>query len=332
MPPVAVKLCDRLSRVDFGLDGEIYEPELEQRLVTLVLATIQTGGQDEGVLQQRLAEARSSMVLGRALASYPIDPRVRELYQRTRYTSTLYPDTVGTLHRLRGGTQRPTNMAILTYGDPVFQLAKTARLLATQEGGINQIWLTRVRKGDFFRNLLQVNPFRLLPLKYVYPETDRGAGINFQDWRIMVTLFDDDPRQVESFNSIAAKEKIAGLGVVRVRRAGVKRSDKPILVGHRAAEVIPSDTLLDTDIFQGAIDELSARLIEDFLIEMVNTHGVMALRDNQAPNLIAAIASCRSIDERSARDQFLQKAGLVNAGVFSTDDSESDIEIWSGVD
>lgn len=330
IPEEVIQYCDKVSRIDFGRAGVIYEPELEMRLVSLALDYFRSGKSDIEELRKSLKQARATLVGQKNLDQYEIDEEVSTLYRQTRYTSSLYPDTISTLQRLRGGPEKPANIAILTYGDPEFQLIKTVRLLDEERDRVSQIWLSRVRKGDFFKTLLQLNPFRALPIKYTYPETPRNVGINFSDLQVMVTLFDDDPKQIESFNEIAQQEGIVGLGVIRVRRKGTKRSERDIRLGQRVGEIHPSDSYLDSNLYEATIRELSARMIEDFLLNQIQTHGDKALKDPKTPNLIEAIADYRGIASREARDSLLSKSGLARVGTFPTDDRDVNVEIWAG--
>ncbi|HLE48525.1 MAG TPA: hypothetical protein VI819_00620 [Patescibacteria group bacterium] len=326
IPDDLVAYCDQISRVDFGDRGKIYEPELDQRLLSMVLAEGSTSLSPE--LKIKLDVARDRMLETRDLEQYPINETVKQIYQETRYHSTLYPDTTETILRLKAGEVRPSNMVIFTYGDPEFQLTKVLPLIDAKVG-LNQVWLTKGRKGDFFKKMIEGNTLQGVPLKYTYDETERGMGVKFADWRVLVILFDDDPSQVANFNKIANEEGILGLATVRVRREGVKRSDKDTELGRRAAELKMSDTYLDSALYEKAVELLMAVQVEDFLVEQVMKIGQDALSDVRYPDLLAEIAHIRDQSPEEAQMALLNRAGYKYTFVASDDDSETKVEIWS---
>lgn len=327
IPQEVIKYCDKISRIDFSRTGFLYQPQLEMRLITLALNYFRTGKKDIGELKKILTKARNVLVLQKKLGEYGIDPTVNSIYQQTRYTSTLYEDTIATITSLRGETERPNNIAILTYGDPIFQLTKVVRTGLLEH--INQIWLTRVRKGDYFQTLLSVNPFKNLSLKYTYKETPRNIGIDFKNWQIMVVLFDDDPKQVKSFNRIAQEEGIAGLGVIRVRRRGTKRFAQEIQLTRLTGEIHPSDTYLDSYLYELALIKLEARILENFLLTQLQKHGYHALTDPRAFSLIQVIATRQGTTYEEVKNRLLKRAGINRLGGFSDETSGTKVEIWS---
>ncbi|MBP9816056.1 hypothetical protein KBD09_02355 [Candidatus Woesebacteria bacterium] len=307
--PDLVQFCDKISRVNFGEAGVIYEPELEMRLLTRAIEMAKSGS-DEGAIKLALADMRKEIVLNGAFNEHAVAEDVQGIYDETRYTSTLYPDVAETLTRLRGGEERPINVALLTYGDPQFQLRKTLSLIDDNEA-LGSIFLTKVKKGDFFKSLLEDNPFADMPLQYTYPETERGVGINFRDWRVMVTLFDDDPSQVASFNTFAEEQGIPGLGVVRVRREGAKRSDRDLDIPRGSAEMRPSDTYLDAEIFEQALTRLEAIQMENFIVEALKEHHPQVLlAEPDVKDLIQAIANRKGLSFEEARSRILELAGV----------------------
>ncbi len=316
--PDLVKFCDKISRVNFGEAGIIYEPELEMRLISRALEMAKAGNTDDAI-KLALADMRRDIVLNGAIADHAVAEDVQGVYDETRYTPTLYPDAPETLKRLHADESRPLNVALLTYGDPQFQLRKTLNLM-DQSDVLGSVFLTKVKKGNFFKSLLETNPFADMPLQYTYDETERGVGINFRDWRVMVTLFDDDPSQVESFNKFATDEGIAGMGVVRVRREGAQRSDRDVAIPRGSAEVRPSDTLLDSQIFEQTLSLLEAVQMESYLLDMLKEYPPQQVIDHpNVPGLISAIAQRRGQDFDTARANLLASAG-VKVGGLSIDE------------
>ncbi|PIY80463.1 MAG: hypothetical protein COY80_02790 [Candidatus Pacebacteria bacterium CG_4_10_14_0_8_um_filter_42_14] len=296
LPEDLVKFCDKICRVDFGEAGKLYQPELEMRLVTLALQ-LKIEGQDQETIESRLGNAITEMIRTKNLSDFVVLDEIRDLYKKTRYTSTLYPDTLGTLKRLHNPGKRPINIAFLTHGDPYFQLSKTITLM-DQSPEVSAIFLTKTKKGKFFSELVELNPFKDVPIRYSYDETERDEGILFQKWQVMVTLCDDDPNQIESINKCAQDLGMAGLGAVRVRRSGAKRADTPLsVIPEGSAEIITSDTLMDTDIFEAAFKELQTRILEKFVIKALKNHFYQSmLGDLDFKRMVQTISENRGRD------------------------------------
>ena len=134
--------------------------------------------------------------------------------------------------------------------------------------------------------------------------------------KVMVTLFDDDPRQVESFNKFAADNNIQGLGVVRVRRKGAKRSDIDVDIPNGSAEVLPSDTYLDSQIFDHALALLEAKKMEEFLISSLLTYPAREVVSHlEYPSLIDAIALRRGVTSGEIENWIFAKAAVRRLGL-----------------
>lgn len=302
-----IKYCDKKSRVDFGERGVIYEPILDKIFLTIALGNTNSEEETKALID----DARVKLLNSKKFSDYPINDGIDLIYRQTRYTSTLYPDTKDTLITLNDyPSGMANNLAIFTYGDPEFQLSKTLPLLKeTHE--INQIWLTKSKKGDFLKELINKNVFKDLPIHYHYPETDRDVGIPFADpkWQTKLLLFDDDPNQVKNFNKIADELGLLGLGTVRVRREGVKRSEKETEPHNRTMEVTASDTLLDTDLFQNAAMELQIRSLERSAIEILKKFGPEAMGNSDFAMHIEAISNVRGLDVKTVVTKLNEKAG-----------------------
>lgn len=302
-----IKYADKKSRIDFGERGVIYEPILDKIFLTLAL---ENNSSDEEI-KTLIDNARSELLKSKQFSNYPINEGIETIYKKTRYTSTLYPDTKNTLLTLKDyPSGMANNLVIFTYGDPEFQLTKTLPLLKeTHE--INQIWLTKSKKGDFLRELIKNNILKDLPIHYHYPETDKDIGIPFADprWQTKLILFDDDPKQVKNFNEIANELGLSGLGTVRVRREGAKRSDKETEQHERTIEVATSGTPLDTELFQKAMMELQIRSLERSAIEVLKKFGPEAVRNVEFAMEIEAISNFRNMDPKEVVKTLNQKAG-----------------------
>lgn len=260
-----IEYCDKRSRVLINDEEPTYEPELEMRLLSESFA--HSHGDSVTLtseLKNRLEHMRQDLLEKRNHDEYAVLPFVDDLYHRTRFTSTLYPDTKETVKKLRGEEGNPRNVALLTYGDPSFQFEKVKSMLDGEDVGL--IFLTNTRKGKFFEEVIEGNHLQNIPVTYTYPETPRDR-IAFREGRIPTILFDDDPKQVKSFNSIAEKLGLPALGVVRVRRKGVKRSDIDVETGGLVHEINPSDTYMDTDLFADALAMLESKIFEIYVAE-----------------------------------------------------------------
>jgi hypothetical protein len=254
-----IAYCDKKSRVVIGDEEATYEPELEMRLLSAAMNFAEHGRISfSPEMKASLDRIRKELIENLNLHDYPVRPEIQGIYDRTRFSSSLYPDTLQTIQDLSGTKEEPHNVSLLTYGDPSFQGAKVFDTV--KKSNLKFALLTNTRKGKFFQELIRLNGLSEIPTEYLHEETPRGVGIDFKGWNIPVILFDDDPKQVGSFRSIAEKENIAGLGVVRVRRQGVKRADQETERGTMIAEIRPSDTYLDTDLFAVALAELKDRI------------------------------------------------------------------------
>ena len=307
-----IKYADKKARVNFGGRGMIYEPILDKIFLTLAL---ENGLPDEQI-KLLIDEARSKLLNSKQFFDYPINEAIETIYNETRYTSTLYHDTLDTLLTLKDyPSGMANNLVIFTYGDPVFQLTKVRQMLrrneTTQMDVVNQIWLAKSRKGDFFEALVEKNIFKDSDIHYHYPETERGIGIPFADpkWQTKILLFDDDPDQVGNFNRIADKMGIAGLGTARVRRQGVKRSGTETAPHERTTEIFTSDTLLDSELFHKAMTELQVRALERSVVEVFRKFGPEAVRNGDLANEVEAISIFRGSNFNTVVRKLNQKAG-----------------------
>lgn len=308
--PEVIKHCDKISRVLVGDEEPTYEPELEMRLLSYVKSF---SGEHPipltSELKNSLHDLRQELIKQRSLEEQAVDPDIHDLYKRTRFTSTLYPDTLATIHTLRGLEERPFNVGILTYGDPSFQFEKVKDILDGEDVGL--VLLTKVRKGKFFKEFLKSNPLKDAPIQYTYAETPRNVGVDYAGWKIPIVLFDDDPKQVQSFRSIAESEKIHALGVARVRRQGVKRADAETEIGRMVSEINPSDSYLDTELFKESFWELTVRGMEDWIEDQVipqlsHDSGVL---NKEVQDIIRNIAAIRNKDYSKYISEILIRAG-----------------------
>ena len=120
---------------------------------------------------------------------------------------------------------------------------------------------------------------------------------------------------MERFNQLSQQNPgLYGLAAARIRRPTASRSGRALAEG---LQVAFSDTYLDVDLYHKALNELTARFLENFLLEMVQKHGLNALDDPQSNDILAGIAISRGIFPEDALRRFKSKVGLV--GVLSDD-------------
>lgn len=302
-----IKFCDKFSRVDMGEHGDhelMYEPELEMRLFTAALLDRKDGTVDlTDEVKRHLELVKERMITTESTDEIPLDPEIRDIYQRTRYTSTLFPDTSDAIEKLKQIPGVPVNVALLTYGDPAFQLEKSMPLLDGDK--VSQIFLTIAPKGKFFQEVLHQNPYRNIPLTYRFPDTPRGVGVDFTS--VPVILFDDDPKQVASFNSIAEREGLTGLAVVRVRRPGGKYAEKEADLSHFTSEQL-SNSYLDVENLLDAMGEITDRMFEHYLAEAVQHGGTDAFNVPDVAQVVAALAEDRNTDASIVRGKAIAAA------------------------
>jgi hypothetical protein len=304
-----IQYCDKRSRVYLGDEEQTYEPELEMRLFAAA-GTLKKDGKVflTPEVKETIEKTRKELLEKKNLEKFQVPSEIQDIYDSTRFTSTLYPDTIDTLKKLRSVNPQlpfPANIGILTYGDPSFQLAKTQQLL--KAGVINDILVTRVQKGNYFEELVNENPFKKLSLQYKFPETPRGVGIQFKDWSVMIELFDDDPSQVKNFNGITKKLGLTALGVTRVRRQGIKRAEKDIDTGRFVTEIHTEDSYLDTNLYVAAHAEFQNRVIEDNIVKEAKVRGNLPL--HQIRPILAVIAERRGISLQEEMDVLSKKIG-----------------------
>ncbi|HSD98211.1 MAG TPA: hypothetical protein VLB73_00755 [Patescibacteria group bacterium] len=304
-----IKFCDKFSRVDMGERGDhelMYEPELEMRLFSAALLDRKDGKVDlTDDVRRHLEAVKEKMIETESTDEIPLDPEIRDIYQQTRYTSTLFPDTSDAIEKLKQIPGVPVNVALLTYGDPAFQLEKSMPLLDGDK--VSQIFLTIAPKGKFFQEVLRQNPYRNISLTYRFADTPRDIGVDFTNWQVPVILFDDDPKQVASFNSIAEREGLTGLAVVRVRRPGGKYAEKEADLSHFTPEQI-SSSYLDVENLVDAMGEVTDRMFEHYLIQAVVHGGPDALSVPDVAQVVAALAEDRNTDSSIVRGKALAAA------------------------
>jgi len=136
-----ISFCDQFSRVNVGHDEVMYEPELEMRLFSQAFLDRKDGAVDlTEEVKQHLESLKARVLDTGRIDDIPIAPEVLDIYKRTRYASTLFPDVPDAIRKLREIPGAAPNIALLTWGDPAFQLKKSMQLFDT--GDVSQIFLS----------------------------------------------------------------------------------------------------------------------------------------------------------------------------------------------
>jgi hypothetical protein len=225
IPAEVIAKSDKLARIAFGhKSGEIYEPELDMRLLTYAKNQLAAGISIEHVLES--LKLKTTEYLDQIQAKQtideiePIDESIRAIFDQTRYAVELYPDTVDLLTALRDEHDVKSNVFVSTYGDPAFQFEKTVGLL--HENTVQAVMLIKTNKGDFFDALFEQNPLKTLDLSY-WDENDVGKGIDLKAYANPVIVMDDDPNQVASLNKMAIEKGLPMVALWRQRSEEHKR-------------------------------------------------------------------------------------------------------------
>lgn len=306
LPKEIISHADLISRLDYQ-GKKIYQPELEKRLVSRALELAQSGTGIEPI-KQNLDQLREE-ILKKRIETAAVDRQVEELYERTRYQVELYPDTLESLRMFKD--QAKANLAIFTYGDPVFQATKTASLL--KEAPVSEIWLTRVAKGEFLKAVINERVHQQVELTYHYPETQpRNDGIHFAEWQVGFVLFDDDPSQVGNMMSVAEELDLAAFGVVRVRREGTKRAYRRFeRRSETSGEMVMTNTEADLALYHEAVGRMYQRLPEMWLRRLVRKHGETPLLrgDSTIQAIFSSYCQRRGLTTEEGQRQMLLEAG-----------------------
>lgn len=96
-----------------------------------------------------------------------------------------------------------------------------------------------------------------------------------------------------------------------MRRQGAKRSHLDVDIPRGSAEVVPSDTLLDSDLFESALVYLEAVQLESYLMSLFENHPAQSVIDApETTGLIQAIADRRGLNYEEVEGQVFYLAGV----------------------
>jgi hypothetical protein len=267
VPREIVKYCDKIARISFQEEhGEMYEPELDKRLLTYALAH---PSEDVNVLKEQLLTYLNELLSTQLSVSelfqrIPVHEEIDQIFQDTRHFVELYPDTEEVLKALHLDLEGKvaSNIFGFTYGDASFQFEKNLPLL--QKGLIQGLCLTKAKKGPFLQQLIKQNPFKALNITYHYPDETQGKGIDFVAFGQPCALTDDDPSQVASVDELA---DILGIPIEarRVISPDQKRADVATPQGQRVIELTRDQNLRLTQDMVRVQADLFAHALESYL-------------------------------------------------------------------
>jgi hypothetical protein len=339
-----IRHCDKIARLTFSEEhGEMYEAELDMRLLGYALDHL---GQDPSSLKADLTAYRDKLLTSytttsELLKAVTVPDSIRVIFQNTRFSVELYPDTEKVLSDLHGENDRPvSNVIILTYGDAPFQFEKVLPLL--KSGAVPAVFLTKAAKGVFLEAAFQQNPWKDLNISYRYQESN-GKGINVSEFQMPIALTDDDPKQVKSVNDLAEKLGIP-IEARRVVSPDQKRADAVTPEGELVIEIKRDEHLMLTtelvkvqeELFSTAITKLVVRKFAEWLSDQVTFQSVTVIKSakpesvaidflrqsNQARSLLGSASEYKQLsDELSAAEALLQvRSHYVNAAAKIIDE------------
>lgn len=171
----------------------------------------------------------------------PRNTELEDIFSRTFAHPRLYDEVLESMRSLAGGPDsiHRTNVGIITYGEPHYQLRKLFTMLQDNPDlPISQILLTSVGKGDFIKRAIASSVEKKFPAEYVPASLDDDEGFGslgsggqlFSDAHHSVIIFDDDPTQLENITSAAKEIKgSTGAHIITVRsiRPGTKAEHRP---------------------------------------------------------------------------------------------------------
>lgn len=166
---------------------------------------------------------------------------LENIFAQTLAHPRLYEEVIDSMRSLPGSPDsiHRTNVGIITYGEPHYQLRKLFTMLQENPDlPLSQILLTNIGKGDFIKQVIASGVEKQFPVSYV-PATliedgdfdSLGSGGQlFSEAHHNVVIFDDDPTQLENIAQSAQEIKTStGARVITVRsiRPGTKAEHKP---------------------------------------------------------------------------------------------------------
>lgn len=169
-----------------------------------------------------------------------------------------------------------TNVGILSYGEPHYQLRKIIQMLKDNPDlPISQIMLTNIKKGEFFRQAIEAGIEDRFDVDYTPAHLDEQGGFTsigaegklFGNHMHTVIMIDDDPDQLDNIVDIANSQKDrTGARVVTVRsvRPGTKAERK------ESKTIRSQYGTIDFTSLDGDIPSISNVLLINRYLEVLN--------------------------------------------------------------
>jgi FMN phosphatase YigB (HAD superfamily) len=166
---------------------------------------------------------------------------LEQIFATTLAHPDLYDEVLESMRELAKSPDsiHRTNVGIITYGEPHYQLRKLFTMLQENPDlPLSQIMLTNIQKGDFIKQVIESGVEKQFSVNYVPAELDEDGGFGslgtggqlFSESDHNVIIFDDDPTQLENIAASAQEVKDkSGARVITVRsiRPGTKAENKP---------------------------------------------------------------------------------------------------------
>ncbi|KXK12053.1 MAG: hypothetical protein UZ22_OP11002000170 [Microgenomates bacterium OLB23] len=135
----------------------------------------------------------------------PRNLALEQIFNTTIADPRIYDEIIEAMHKL--GTHPnddPTNLGILTYGEPNYQFRKILRLLQQHPNlPVSQILLTQIPKGEFIKRVIDMEAGESGQLFGPDPHT--------------VILVDDDPKQLDNMVRMAKDLEAGGKTGARIQ-------------------------------------------------------------------------------------------------------------------
>jgi len=182
----------------------------------------------------------------------PWSDGIKDIFMQSMINPPDYPASIQAMKEIGHPSDsiHRVNIGVFTYGQPYYQLLKVFELLEQNpDTPISQIWLTKVPKGEFIRDLVKTQVTRKLPQDYVPPIVggdsldegmSMGSGYPLGDHPHVLVMMDDNPKELNSIletNEFLSQETGATFAVVRSRGGGGRETDKEWIVDTPNGEI-----------------------------------------------------------------------------------------------
>jgi FMN phosphatase YigB (HAD superfamily) len=155
--------------------------------------------------------------------------RIEKMFEQTIYSPPIYQDMIDVLTEIGEPVRQPSSVpvGILTYGAPEFQLKKVCELIKRYpQLPIAQVWLTRVRKGQFMEAMVATQAQKQL----LSSDGQDSETLILGNHPHLIIMIDDSPREMDDLVRCACsslyKTTGAVLLLVHTRRAETKNGQK----------------------------------------------------------------------------------------------------------